>query len=49
MIYFHPGSFVLGDANYEAVNPKAMLDKEVLLVVPSYRLGNVLKYTQQHN
>ncbi|KAF2899651.1 hypothetical protein ILUMI_06511 [Ignelater luminosus] len=39
MIYFHGGSFLSGDANRNTFDPSILLDKDIVLVIPNYRLG----------
>ena len=39
MVYFYGGAYLLGDASEELFGPGILLDKDVILVVPNYRLN----------
>ncbi|KAI4456237.1 carboxylesterase [Holotrichia oblita] len=41
MVFFHPGGFYEGSCNSLVYGPEYLLDKDVVLVVPNYRLGSL--------
>nr|QIK02107.1 carboxylesterase 6 [Holotrichia parallela] len=41
MVFFHPGGFYEGSCNSSVYGPQYLLDKDVVLVVPNYRLGSL--------
>lgn len=41
LIFFHGGGFLCGGGNFYWYGPDILLDRDVILVVPNYRLGKV--------
>ncbi|KAF5277168.1 hypothetical protein FQR65_LT03874 [Abscondita terminalis] len=41
MVFFHPGGFQMGSANSEEYGPQYLLDHDIVLVVPNYRLATL--------
>lgn len=39
MVFFHGGGWLCGGGNTKWYGPETLLDKDVVLVVPNYRLG----------
>ena len=39
MVFFHGGGYLCGGGNLNWYGPNVLLEKNVLLVVPNYRLG----------
>lgn len=40
MIFFHGGGWLCGGGNSLWYGPDILLDKDVVLVIPNFRLGN---------
>lgn len=53
MVFIHGGALFEGNANRFIYNPDILLDKDVVLVTPNYRLGkgsfNTIKDLISHN
>lgn len=41
MFYIHGGAFVVGSARSDWYEPDKLLDKNIVLVIPNYRIGNM--------
>ncbi|KAF5306936.1 hypothetical protein FQA39_LY00166 [Lamprigera yunnana] len=41
MVFFHPGGFQVGSGNSEEYGPQYLLDHDIVLVVPNYRLATL--------
>ncbi|KAK4874274.1 hypothetical protein RN001_013634 [Aquatica leii] len=41
MVFFHPGGFQTGSASSEEYGPQYLLDHDIVLVVPNYRLATL--------
>ncbi|KAK5641616.1 hypothetical protein RI129_010163 [Pyrocoelia pectoralis] len=41
MVFFHPGGFQSGSSNCEQFGPQYLLDQDLILVVPNYRLATL--------
>ncbi|GJQ73729.1 hypothetical protein Trydic_g14063 [Trypoxylus dichotomus] len=41
MVFFHPGGFYEGSCSSSVYGPQYLLDEDVVLVVPNYRLGSL--------
>lgn len=44
MVFFHPGGFYEGSCSSAVYGPQYLLDEDVVLVVPNYRLASLGKY-----
>lgn len=48
LVFFHGGGFLSGSGCSESLSPKYLLDEDIVLVVPNYRLGTLGKLYSYH-